>query len=69
MSDWRGLTELVLAIGVTCAVVVLAIGAAIHRGPISPDEATLLATVLGAAIGALATLLGSRGDGWPRRPG
>jgi hypothetical protein len=34
------------------------VGAAVHSGPISAEESTLIATVLGAAVGALATFLG-----------
>lgn len=56
--DVRGLAVLILAFGTSLAIVVTAVGAAVHRGPISTEESTLLATVLGAAVGALATFLG-----------
>jgi hypothetical protein len=58
LSDLKALTALVLAGGVALAVVVLAVGAAVTHGPISTEESTLLSTVLGAAVGALATFLG-----------
>lgn len=56
--EWRGLAALVLATGVALAVVVIAVGAAWHTGPISQSESTVLSTVLGAAVGAVATYLG-----------
>lgn len=61
LSDVRGLAALVVAGGVAIAVIVLAVGASVHVGPLSTDEATVLSTVLGAAIGAVATYLGVRG--------
>lgn len=61
LSDARGLAALVLAVGTACAIIAIAIGAAVHTGPISTEESTLLATVLGAAVGALAA------QGVPRR--
>jgi hypothetical protein len=60
--DKRGLAAIILAVGVTIALVTIAIGAAIHTGPISAEESTLIATVMGAAVGALATFLGFRPD-------
>jgi len=59
-SDPRGIAALVLALGVAIAIVAIAVGAAVHSGPISAEESTLIATVLGAAVGALATFLGLR---------
>jgi hypothetical protein len=61
----RDAVALVLALGAAIAVVVIALGAALHEGPISQEESTLLSTALGAAIGAIATYLGisrTRGD-------
>lgn len=58
--DWRGIAAVVLAVGVF---VVLAIGAIYGgRNPnytISTEEIATVATVLGAAIGAIATYLGT----------
>jgi hypothetical protein len=62
--DFAGLAAVVLATGVVLAVVVATAGAAISHREFSPDETTLLSTVLGAAIGAVATYLGTHG----RRP-
>lgn len=59
-KDARSLAALVLAAGVGIAVVALAIGVSFTNGPISNEEATLLSTVMGAAVGALATYLGLR---------
>jgi hypothetical protein len=38
----------------------LAIGSVVLNGPVSVEESTLLSTTLGAAIGAVATYLGTR---------
>lgn len=63
---------MILAVGVTSALVIIALGAAWHTGPISQEESSVLSTVLGAAVGAVAAFLGvrtliaggeSRGDG------
>jgi hypothetical protein len=62
--DFAGLAAVVLALGVVLAVVIATAGAAISHREFSPDETTLLSTVLGAAIGAVATYLGTHG----RRP-
>lgn len=62
--DFAGLAALVLAAGVMLAVVVATAGAAISHREFSGDETTLLSTVLGAAIGAVATYLGTH---HPRR--
>jgi hypothetical protein len=62
--DFAGLAAVVLAAGVVLAVVIATTGAAISHREFSPDETTLLSTVLGAAIGAVATYLGTHG----RRP-
>ena len=59
-TDPRGVAALVLAAGVAIAIIAIAVGAAVHSGPISAEESTLIATVLGAAVGALATFLGVR---------
>jgi hypothetical protein len=63
LSDARGLAALVLAGGVAIAIIAIAVGAAVHSGPISAEESTLIATVLGAAVGALATFLGFHNGG------
>jgi hypothetical protein len=59
--DFAGLAAVVLALGVVLAVVIATAGAAISHREFSPDETTLLSTVLGAAIGAVATYLGTHG--------
>ena len=59
-QDPRGLTALVLAAGIAIAIIAVAVGAAVHEGSVSAEESTLIATVLGAAVGALATYLGTR---------
>jgi hypothetical protein len=62
----RDAVALVLALGVAVAIIVIALGAALHEGPISQEESTLLSTALGAGVGAIATYLGisrTKGDG------
>jgi hypothetical protein len=59
----QAVVALVLAAGVAIAVISLSIGAAFANGPVSTEEATLLSTVLGAAVGAIATYLGTRSAG------
>ena len=66
MRNWPGLAALVLAMGVAICVIALAVGTATQSGPISQEDATLLSTVLGAAVGAVATYLGTHAhDGEP----
>lgn len=65
------LVALVLSTGVAIAFVALSVGATFNNGPVSTEESTLLSTVLGAAVGAIATYLGTRGgrgDGDPPAP-
>jgi hypothetical protein len=61
LSNLRDLVALVLAGGAAVALVVIAVGASVHRGPISQEESSLLSTALGAAVGAIATYLGLAG--------
>lgn len=54
----RAVAALILAVGVAASVVILCIETIIHSGPVSAEEATVLSTVLGATVGAVATYLG-----------
>ena len=65
LSHVRDLVALVLAGGAAVALVVIAVGAAVHHGPISQEESALLSTALGAAVGAIATYLGLGGREQP----
>jgi hypothetical protein len=56
--NWHGLAAIILALGVSVTVVLLGVETLTHDGHVSPEEATLLATVLGAGVGAIATYLG-----------
>jgi len=62
----QALVALILAAGIACAMVALAIAAGVaeaSRGTaLSEAAANLLATALGAGIGALATYLGVKRD-------
>jgi NO-binding membrane sensor protein with MHYT domain len=71
--DPRGLAAIILAAGLSIAVVALAIGTEVTSRNLSVEEASLLSTVLGAAVGALATYMGgtalrSRGDDKDEEP-
>ena len=59
----RAIAALVLAIGVAASVVILCIETVVHSGPVSAEEATVLSTVLGATVGAVATYLGGAAVG------
>lgn len=56
--DHRAVVAVILSFGIAAAIVIIAVGATFHRGAISNEESNLLSTVLGAAIGAVATYLG-----------
>ena len=58
--DWHGIIAVILAIGAIATVIILAIQETQHAGHLSADEVTLLSTVLGAIIGAVATFLGTK---------
>jgi hypothetical protein len=60
--EYRGLVALVLAVGVVIAIAFTAAG--IEH--LNTDETTLLATAVGAIVGALATYLGVTRDADPR---
>lgn len=62
----KTLVAVVLAAFVGVAVVVLALGAALNGRNLSAEETAILSSVLGAAVGALATFLGmKKGDDEP----
>jgi hypothetical protein len=64
--DWRPVVAIILTVGVMAVVVILAIGEVFHTGPhehLSDTESTLLSTVLGAGVGAIATYLGTHQGG------
>lgn len=55
---WRGIAAIILAAGLAAAVVILAVETMLHPGAIGTEEASLLSTVLGAVVGAIAVYLG-----------
>jgi uncharacterized membrane protein len=59
--DWRGPVALVLALGVVGVLIAGAVGSILnHDRTVTSDEIATIATVLGAAIGAVAVYLGGR---------
>jgi uncharacterized membrane protein YccC len=66
-SSWQGLVAVIVALGVTAGIVLLSVNELTTQGHLNQEAATLLATVLGAAIGAVATFLGMR-DSEPKSP-
>jgi hypothetical protein len=61
-GDWRPLVAIILTAGVMAVLIILAIGEVTQTGPhehLSDTESTLLSTVLGAGVGAIATYLGT----------
>lgn len=75
-EGWHALVAVILATGVTVAVIVLAVFELVSPGHVTGEESTLLSTVLGTMVGAAAGYLGtgrttggsSSGDGG-NRPG
>lgn len=63
MRDWRGVVALTLAAGVMLVLTAEVIASIVKTGDLTHDELALLSTVLGAAIGAVATYLGVTGGG------
>lgn len=59
-SPWVGRVAMILCIGVSVTMIALAVPAFIPHDSVSSEEATTLATVLGAAIGGLGVYLGTR---------
>jgi uncharacterized membrane protein AbrB (regulator of aidB expression) len=58
MKNSHSIVAVILAVGVSITVIILAVETVLHTGSISEQESALLSTVLGAAIGAVATYLG-----------
>jgi uncharacterized membrane protein len=57
--DYAGWCAVILASGVAASLVISSIGGTIRGHMLTPDEITLLSTITGAAIGAVATYLGT----------
>jgi hypothetical protein len=60
MKEWQGIVAIILATGVALSLIVLSVSDVFHDGHVTAEESTLLATALGAAIGAIATAMGQR---------
>jgi hypothetical protein len=62
--DWRAVAAIILAAGAAVTLVLLALQEVLTSArPVTEISATLLATLGGAAIGSVATYLGSRRNG------
>jgi len=65
--DLHGLVAVILATAIGTTLVIVALETVLHSGAISDSEANVLSTVIGAAIGSIATYLGvSRSNGSPK---
>jgi hypothetical protein len=58
LTAWHAAVAIILALGVAITLVLLAANELTHSGHISSDETTVIATVAGAVVGAVATFLG-----------
>jgi uncharacterized membrane protein len=56
--DPRGLAAVILAVGISVALVASLVGALISSRVLSQEEVALISGVVGAAVGAVATYLG-----------
>jgi hypothetical protein len=68
--DWRGVVAAVLAFGIVAVLILIVVTTALNpERTATADEISSAATVLGAAIGAIAVYLGGRnGTGKPGPP-
>jgi len=68
MRNWQGITAVILACGITSTVILLIVVEFVpHHGHVSESEAAALSTALGAAIGAVATYLGTHHNEQPQQ--
>jgi hypothetical protein len=58
---WHAIVAVILAIGVAAAIVILSANELTTSGHVTGEESTLLSTVLGTAVGAIAGYLGTHG--------
>lgn len=62
MRDWRGPVAVILAVGISAAIVAGVLAAELTPTKITTEEISLFSTLGGAVIGAIAAFLGSRPD-------
>ena len=58
---WHAFVAVILAVGVAAAIVILSANELTTSGHVTGEESTLLSTVLGTAVGAIAGYLGTHG--------
>jgi len=60
VRDWHAVVAVLLALGVATVLVLVGIAVVREPGHVTPEENSLLSTLGGACVGALATYLGQQ---------
>jgi hypothetical protein len=63
MDRWRAVVAVVLSVAVAVTMMLIAAQLTFHSRSVTPEESTLLATIVGAALGVLGAYVGGRGGG------
>lgn len=62
VNKWHAVVAVILAVGVSAAIVILSCNELTTSGHVTGEESTLLSTILGTAVGAIAGYLGTYGS-------
>jgi hypothetical protein len=60
-NDWAGLAAVILSLAIASFVIILGYGITHSKMGLSSQEEALIASLMGAVVGAVATYLGVRG--------